>query len=80
MKPKLSFQNKFEMKNLGKTSYVVCIKIHRDRGRNVLGLMQRGYIDKALARFGMQNRALGDTPVSKVDNLVCNNILKLILR
>jgi len=59
--------NKFEMKDLGEASYVLGIKIHRDRSRYTLGLSQKAYIEKVLARFDMQDCAPGDTPVSKGD-------------
>ncbi|KAK2965851.1 hypothetical protein RJ640_027138 [Escallonia rubra] len=40
----------FDMKDLGEASYVISIEIHRDRSRGILGLSQRGYIDKVLKR------------------------------
>ena len=63
-----SFLSKhFEMKDLGDVSFVLGIKIHRDRSRGILGLSQRNSIDKVLKRFGMQNSKPGDTPVAKED-------------
>ena len=63
-----SFLSKhFEMKNLGNASFVLVIKIHRNRSRYILGLSQKNYIDKVSKRFGMQNSKLDDTPVSKGD-------------
>ena len=59
--------NKFEMKDLGEASFVLGIQIHRDRSRGILGLSQKGYIEKVLQRFGMQNCKPHDTPVSKGD-------------
>jgi hypothetical protein len=53
------------MKDLGDASFVLGIKIHRDRSRGILGLSQKSYIDKVLARFGMKDCALEDTPISK---------------
>jgi hypothetical protein len=38
----------FDMKDLGDASYVLGIKIHRDRTRSVLGLSQKAYIEKVL--------------------------------
>ncbi len=55
----------FEMKDLGDASFVLGIRIYRDRGRGILGLSQKSYIDKVLERFGMQNCKPGDTPVAK---------------
>jgi Reverse transcriptase (RNA-dependent DNA polymerase) len=38
----------FEMKDFGETSYVLGLKIHRDRSQGILGLSQQAYIDKIL--------------------------------
>lgn len=56
---------KFEMKYLRDDSFVVRIKILRDRSRGILGLSNRSYIDIVLDIFSMKDRKLGDTPVSK---------------
>ena len=57
----------FEMKDLGEASFVLGIKILRDRSQGVLGLSQKSYIDKVLSRFGMKDCKSGDTPISKGD-------------
>ena len=44
----------FDMKDMGEASYVIGIKIHRDRSRNILGLSQETYINKVLERFRMK--------------------------
>jgi Reverse transcriptase (RNA-dependent DNA polymerase) len=45
----------FEMKDLGETSYVLGLKIHRDRSQGILGLSQQTYIiDKVLKWYGME--------------------------
>ena len=36
----------FEMKDLGEVSFVLWIKIQRDRSRDILSLSQESYIDK----------------------------------
>jgi hypothetical protein len=36
----------FEMKDLGEASYVIDIKIHRDRKQRILKLSQKAYIEK----------------------------------
>jgi hypothetical protein len=66
----------FDMKDLGNASFVLGIQIHRDRSRGVLGLSQKGYIEKVLARFGMQDCAPGDTPVAKGDKFSLNQCPK----
>ena len=43
------------MKDMGHVSYVIGIKIHRDRSRGVLGLSQETYINKFLERFRMKD-------------------------
>jgi hypothetical protein len=43
----------FDMKDLGDTSYVLGIEIHRDRTKEVLGLSQKAYIKKVLKRYNM---------------------------
>ena len=35
----------FDMKDMGEASYVIGIKIHRDRFRGILGLSQETYIN-----------------------------------
>ncbi|KAK8944130.1 hypothetical protein KSP39_PZI007676 [Platanthera zijinensis] len=57
----------FEMKDLGIASYVLGIKIHRDRSQGILGLSQENYINKVLERYGMKNCKPSDTPNSKGD-------------
>ena len=53
---------KFQMKDLGQTSYVFGIQIIRDRKNRLLALSQASYIDKVLARFSMQNSKKGQQP------------------
>jgi hypothetical protein len=57
----------FDMKDLGDTSYVLGIEIHRDRSKGELGLSQKAYIEKVLKRYDM-HQYLGTTaPVVKGD-------------
>ena len=58
---------KFEIKDLGETSFVLGIQIRRDCPRGILGLSQKGYIQKILQLFGMQNCRPHDSLVSKGD-------------
>ena len=41
----------FDMKDMGEASYVIDIKIHRDRSHSILGLSQETYINKVLEGF-----------------------------
>ena len=43
----------FEMKDLGDAPFVLCIQIHRDCSRGILGLSQKNFIETILKRYGM---------------------------
>ena len=58
------FEN-FDMKDMGDASYIIGIKIHRDRYRGVLGLSQETYINKVLERFQMKDCSPSITPIVK---------------
>lgn len=45
----------FDMKNMGDASYVIDIKIQRDRVRRILDLSQEAYINKVLERIQMKD-------------------------
>ena len=45
----------FDTKDMGKASYVIGIKIHRERSQAILGLSQETYINKVLERFNVKN-------------------------
>ena len=64
------------MKDLGNSSFVLGIQIHRNRDRCILGLSQKTYIEKVLKRFGMQDCKPGDTPISKGDKFSLNQCPK----
>ena len=53
------------MKDMGEASYVIGIKIHRDRTRGVLGLSQETYINKVLERFRMKDCSQSIVPIVK---------------
>ena len=59
--------NNFKIVDLSDSAFVLGIKIHWDRSRGVLGLSQKGYIDKILKRFGMESSKPIDTLVSRGD-------------
>ena len=44
----------FSMKDLGEATYILGIKIYRDRAKRLIGLSQDTYIDKVLKRFNME--------------------------
>ncbi|KAL0445778.1 UNVERIFIED_CONTAM: Retrovirus-related Pol polyprotein from transposon RE2 [Sesamum latifolium] len=53
----------FSMKKMGEASYILCIKIYRDRSRRMLGLTQSSYIEKVLKRFKMEHSKRGLLPM-----------------
>ena len=65
------FEN-FEMEDMGDASYVIGIKIHRDRSRGVLGLSQKTYINKVLERFWMKDYSLSVASIVKGDRFNLN--------
>ena len=52
------------MKDLGEASYILGIKIYRDRSRHLIGLSQSTYIDKVLKRFKMESSKKGSLPMA----------------
>ena len=53
----------FSMKDLREATYILGIKIYRDRFKRMIGLSQSTYIDKVLNRFSMQNSKRGLLPM-----------------
>ncbi|KAL0427345.1 UNVERIFIED_CONTAM: Retrovirus-related Pol polyprotein from transposon TNT 1-94 [Sesamum latifolium] len=56
-------EQKFTMKDMGEASYILGIKIYRDRSRRMLGLTQSSYIEKVLKRFKMEHSKRGVLPM-----------------
>ena len=61
--------NHFDMRDLGEASFILGIKIVRDRTNYVLQLSQRAYIDRILKRFDMHNCSLRSVPVINGERL-----------
>jgi hypothetical protein len=53
LETKRFLSSNFDMKDLGEASFVLGIKIHRDRRKGVLGLSQKTYLEKVLKKFSM---------------------------
>ena len=53
----------FSMKDLGEATYILGIKIYKDRSKRLLGLSQSTYIDKMLKRFSMEQSKRGYVPM-----------------
>ncbi|CAM8943489.1 unnamed protein product [Rhodiola kirilowii] len=59
--------NFFEMKDMGDASYVIGIEIFRNKSQGLLGLSQKGYINKILERYRMEKCSSGLVPIQKGD-------------
>jgi transposase InsO family protein len=66
----------FDMKDMGEASYVIGIKIHRDRFQGILGLSQETYINKVLKRFRMNDYPPSVAPIVKGDRFNLNQCPK----
>jgi hypothetical protein len=64
LKTKRFLSSNFDMKYLVEASFVLGIKIHRDRRKGVLRLSQKAYFEKVLKKFSMH--VCNPTPVSIV--------------
>src|SRR6266496_3083076 len=53
----------FSMKDLSEATYILGIKIYRDRSRRLIGFSQSTYLDKVLKRFKMDQSKKGFLPV-----------------
>nr|GEY37494.1 hypothetical protein [Tanacetum cinerariifolium] len=59
----------FAMKDLGEATYILGIKIYRDKSRQLIGLCQSAYIEKILKRYCMENSKRGSIPMQEKLNL-----------
>ncbi|GJX13326.1 retrotransposon protein, putative, ty1-copia subclass [Tanacetum coccineum] len=55
----------FSMKDLGETTFILGIKIYRDRSKRLIGLIQNTYMDKILKRYRMDNSKRGTIPMQE---------------
>ncbi|KAL0458358.1 UNVERIFIED_CONTAM: Copia protein [Sesamum latifolium] len=60
---KASLSTQFFMKDLGEASYIIGIKIIRDRSKRMLGMTQNSYVEKVLKRFKMEHSKRGFLPM-----------------
>jgi hypothetical protein len=67
------------MKDLGEVSYVLGLKIHKDRNKGVLELSQQAYIDKILKRYGIKNYKPENIHVVKRDKFSLDQCPKIEL-
>ena len=53
------------MKDLGDATYILGIRIYRDRSNRIIGLSQKLYIEKMLKRFSIENSKRGLLPFTQ---------------
>nr|GEZ57816.1 hypothetical protein [Tanacetum cinerariifolium] len=53
----------FSLKDLGEATFILGIKIYRDRSRRLIGSSQNKYLDKILKRYRMDNSKRGSIPM-----------------
>ena len=59
----------FDMKDMGEAFYVIGIKIHRERSRDILVLFKETYINKVLERFNMKNCSPSVAPIFEWEHM-----------
>ena len=64
------------MKDMGEASYILGVKIHRNRSKRLLTLSQEQYIQIVIERFRMKNYNPINTPMEKGEKLSNNLCLK----
>jgi hypothetical protein len=60
---KSSLRKSFATKNFGEATYILGIKIFRDRSKRLIGSSQDAYIDKTTHQFNMQDSKKGFLPI-----------------
>ena len=71
------FSKNFDMKDVGEISYVIGIKIKKDRSRGILRLSQETCINKVLERFRMKDCSPSVASIMKGDKLSLNKCPKM---
>jgi hypothetical protein len=66
---KSSLRKSFLMKDIEEATYILGIKMYRDRSKRLIGLSQDDYIDKILNRFNIQDSKKGFLLMSHVITL-----------
>ena len=57
--------SRFEMKDMGTATYVLGIKITRDRNAKLLYMDQENYLEKILKKFNMAESKALSSPINK---------------
>nr|GEW88498.1 putative retrotransposon protein [Tanacetum cinerariifolium] len=55
----------FAMKDLGEATFILGIKIYRDRSKQLIGLAQNAYMEKILKRYKIDNSKRGHIPMKE---------------
>lgn len=65
VKIKTWLKSRFEMKDMGEESFILGIKITRDRLHKTIQLSQEAYLDGVLKKYKMEHCGLVDTPICR---------------
>ena len=76
---KVWLSSQFSMKDLGEASYILGMRIYRDRSKRLLGLSQSTYIETVLNWFSMENFKKGYLPIAS-ELLFLRRIVRQLLR
>jgi hypothetical protein len=67
LETKIFLSSNFDMKDLGEASFILGIKIHRDRRKGILGLSQKVYLEEVLKKFSLHACNPTPAPIVKGD-------------
>ena len=59
----------FDKKDIGEATYILGVKIFKDRSRKLMAMSQESYIKKIIERFNVANCKHKDTPIAKGQSL-----------
>ena len=59
----------FDKKDIGEATYILWVKIFKDRSRKIMALSQESYIKKIIERFNVADCKHKDTPIAKGQSL-----------
>ncbi|KAL0308172.1 UNVERIFIED_CONTAM: Retrovirus-related Pol polyprotein from transposon TNT 1-94 [Sesamum calycinum] len=78
MDTKAWLSTQLSMKDLGEASYILGIKIFRDRSKRILGITQNSYVEKVLERFKMEHSVRGFLPMRHGVKFPRSSLLRLM--
>ena len=68
----------FDMKDMCNASYVISIKIFRDKHKGILGMSHETYINKVLERFWMKNYSPNVSLLGNYNNSLSSRFMRVV--